>query len=247
MFRIAIVGATSTIATHCARVWVSRDDVEITLIGRDEEALKRLAKDLRARNRKASVKLSALDFSKPRQIQATVEALYLKSHVDLVLLAQGVMPEQADAQRNLNLIKNEIDVNATSVVMFAEAFATAMDNAGTGHIAVMGSVAGDRGRRTNYIYGATKALLDTYVQGLAHRFANDAVKVSIIKPGPTNTAMTAHLAAAGRKLADPSVVATTIVRDLDVYKPVIYAPGLWKYIMFVIRHLPRAIFNRLNV
>ena len=247
MTRIVIVGATSTIASQCARIWVERDSVELTLVGRDEASLKRLAKDLKVRNKSTVVKVETLDFAKPRQIQTLVDSLYSKSAVDVVLIAHGVMPEQSDAQKSLTVIKNEVEINSTSVMMFAEAFASAMDQAGIGHIAIIGSVAGDRGRRTNYIYGATKALLATYAEGLAHRFANDAVKVSLIKPGPTSTAMTAKLAAQGRKLADPAVVASQIVQGLDKYKPVIYAPGVWRYIMFVIRHLPRSVFNRLNV
>jgi short-subunit dehydrogenase len=120
-----------------------------------------------------------------------------------------------------------------------------MEAAGSGTLAIIGSVAGDRGRKTNYVYGAAKGLIDRYAQGLQHRFAGTQVKVVLIKPGPTATPMTAHLPQRG--LASAEAVAHRIVTAVAAGQPVVYAPARWWLIMMIIRHLPRVIFNRLNI
>jgi len=116
-----------------------------------------------------------------------------------------------------------------------------------GTLAVIGSVAGDRGRKSNYVYGAAKGLLTRYLQGLQHRLAGSNVNVVIIKPGPTDTPMTAHLKADGLKMASSKAVATDIVRAIDRKNPVCYTPGKWALIMMIIRHLPRFIFNKMDI
>ena len=116
-----------------------------------------------------------------------------------------------------------------------------------GTIALIGSVAGDRGRKSNYVYGAAKGLVTRYAQGLQHRFAGSGVKVVLIKPGPTDTPMTAHLKGKGAKFAPVEGVAKQIVEGVEAGKQVIYAPGKWWLIMMVIRHLPNFVFNRLEI
>ena len=122
-----------------------------------------------------------------------------------------------------------------------------MEKANHGTIALIGSVAGDRGRKSNYVYGAAKGLVTRYAQGLQHRFAGTGVKVVLIKPGPTDTPMTAHLKNTGAKLASVESVAKLIVDGVEVGKPVVYAPGKWWLIMMIIRHLPAIIFNKINI
>lgn len=112
---------------------------------------------------------------------------------------------------------------------------------------VIGSVAGDRGRRSNYVYGAAKGLVTRYVQGLQHRFAGTAVKAVLVKPGPTDTPMTSHLKQQGSKLAPVEEVAAAIVAGAEHGAAVVYAPKKWAVIMMVIRHLPAAIFNKMNI
>ena len=116
-----------------------------------------------------------------------------------------------------------------------------------GKLVVIGSVAGDRGRKSNYIYGSAKGLIERYAQGLQHRLSGTGVTVCLVKPGPTGTPMTAALESAGASLADVEEVAETIVRGVARGKALIYAPGKWWLIMMVIRHLPRFIFNRLDI
>ena len=122
-----------------------------------------------------------------------------------------------------------------------------MEKAGKGTIAVMGSVAGDRGRQSNYVYGAAKGLVTRYAQGLQHRFAGTAVRVVLVKPGPTDTPMTAHLKAQGMKMASVETVAEGIVAAIDAGKPLAYVPGKWALIMMIIRHLPNFVFNKMRI
>jgi len=111
----------------------------------------------------------------------------------------------------------------------------------------IGSVSGDRGRRANYVYGAAKAFVDRYLEGMQHRFAGTRVNIVLIKPGPTDTPMAAHLKAQGRRLASVEDVARLSVAAIDRGRPVAYAPRSWRWIMLVIRHIPRFLFNRLSI
>ena len=246
--KIVIVGATSSMATHCARLWAAnKDEVEFTLLGRDTVKLERLAADLRARNAKVSVQTMCVDFEDPVAIQATVLSIAANGAVDIVLIAHGSLGDQAHCQEDLVLNKSELIVNAVSPVLYAEAFAQAMEKTGEGTLAIVGSVAGDRGRKSNYVYGSAKGLVTRYAQGLQHRFANTAIKVVLIKPGPTDTPMTAHLKAQGMRLDPVDTVAKGIVQAIEAGKAVAYTPGKWWVIMMIIRHLPNFIFNKMNI
>ncbi|MFM7227785.1 MAG: SDR family NAD(P)-dependent oxidoreductase, partial [Betaproteobacteria bacterium] len=127
----------------------------------------------------------------------------------------------------------------------AEAFARQLARQGHGTIALIGSVAGDRGRKANYVYGAGKGMVERYAQGLQHRFASTGVNIVLIKPGPTATPMTAHLATAG--LAKVEQVAHAIVKAIEAGTPVAYVPAKWQVIMLIVQHLPRWIFHKLNI
>jgi decaprenylphospho-beta-D-erythro-pentofuranosid-2-ulose 2-reductase len=132
-------------------------------------------------------------------------------------------------------------------VLFAEAFAGHMQKANSGTLAIISSVAGDRGRKSNYVYGAAKGLVTRYTQGLQHRLAGTDVKVVLIKPGPTDTPMTVHLKQQGSRLASVEDVAARIVEGIDQAKSLVYAPAKWALIMMIIRHLPNFIFKKLDI
>lgn len=243
--RIVIIGATSAIAEHCARLWVRDGAVELVLVGRDQVRTERIAADLRVRNAQARVQVVTSGFLDAGEIETTVHTVWAGG-VDLVLVAHGVLPDQAACQQDLGACRAALDVNAISPVLFAEAFARRMATRKQGTLAVIGSVAGDRGRKSNYVYGAAKGLVDRYLQGLRHRFAGTGVKIVVIKPGPTDTPMTAHLKGS-TKLASVESVARDIVEGLARGKEVIYAPGKWQLIMLIIRHLPGFVFNKMNI
>lgn len=245
--KIVIVGATSAIAEHCARLWVRESPKNMVLLGRDLGKTERVAQDLRVRSPQSSITVQTTDFTKPAQIQTWVDLVCAAGVPDTVLIAHGTLPDQNACQQDLALNESVFQINGISPVLFAEAFAGHMEKANRGKIAIIGSVAGDRGRKSNYVYGAAKGLVTRYAQGLQHRLAKTQVKVVLIKPGPTATPMTAALIGKGLKLADVADVASIIVKGIERSTSMVYAPQKWQLIMMVIRHLPRFIFNKMDI
>lgn len=246
--RILAIGATSAIAEQCVRLWAADGATSIALIGRDQHKLQRMHDDLRARFPLVELKCQVCaDFVDPLEIEEQLEQAFASQAPEMVLIAHGDLPDQQACQSDLSLARRAIDVNGLSPVLWAESAIRRLEQRGQGTLGVIGSVAGDRGRQSNYIYGAAKGLVERHVQGLQHRLAGSAVQVSIIKPGPTATPMTAHLQAQGQKMASVQDVAMYIVKGLQSGKPVIYTPPSWFLIMMVIRHLPRFIFNRMKI
>jgi short-subunit dehydrogenase len=246
MQHIVIIGASSLIAEHCARLWAV-DAARLTLIGRSTAQLDRIAIDLKVRAPKSEIQLEVMDFLDHQQIASLPERLSTQGHLDVVLIAHGSLPDQKHCESNLELMRETLELNGISPLLFAEAFAKHMAAQKQGCIAVIGSVAGDRGRRSNYVYGAAKGLVDRYLEGMRHRFANSSIKIVTIKPGPTRTPMTTSLAVAPATLAEPDQVARDIVDGIAAGKTVIYTPGKWRLIMLIIRHLPDFIFNKMNI
>ncbi|MDT7521971.1 SDR family NAD(P)-dependent oxidoreductase [Rhodoferax sp. TBRC 17198] len=245
--KIVIVGATSAIAEHCARLWISPHPSHLILIGRDAARVNRVAADLKVRSPRSDIQVIETEFLSSEAIDTTVNSLFKSGVVDIALIAHGSLPDQVECQANLHLCQDALCINGVSPALYAEAFAKEMEKVNHGTIAIIGSVAGDRGRRSNYVYGAAKGLVNRYAQGLNHRFSGTNVKVVFIKPGPTDTPMTAHLKSTGAKLAPVETVARQIVDGIDSAKPVIYAPRKWWTIMMIIRHLPTFIFNKINI
>ena len=244
---IVIIGATSAIAKHCAKIWVSDPKVEITLVGRDIDKLNQLTANLKIRGLTDNIESISADFLDPLSIKETVRLITSKRKVDLVLIAQGTLSPQSLYQEDLQLLRNSISINAISPILFAEEFANSFEKTGIGSIAIIGSVAGDRARKTNYIYGAGKNMLDFFCSGLRHRFTGSKIKIMLIKPGPTATPMTESLNMDPQKLAKVEDVAKSIVNSIEKGKNLSYVPGKWKIIMFVIRNIPDFIFKRLSI
>lgn len=247
MKRIVIVGATSAIAEQCARIWVARGPVDMTLVGRDEPRTRQISADLAVRSPESTFDVRQVDFNDAIAISQLAAGIDRRGAIDIVLIAHGSLPDQQQCQQNPELCQATLVINGVSPVLFAEAFAGLMQRAGKGTLAIIGSVAGDRGRKTNYVYGAAKGLVERFAQGLQHRLAGTGVRVVLIKPGPTDTPMTAHIKQQGGKLATVESVSQGIVRAIGRGAAVAYVPAKWALIMHVIRHLPTFIFNRLNI
>ena len=245
--KIVIVGATSAMAEHCARLWVGETPKNMILLGRDRAKTERVAQDLRVRSPQSSITVQTIDFANPLQIQAWVDQVCTAGVPDIVLIAHGTLPDQTECQKNLVLNESVLQINGISPVLFAEGFVGYMEKANSGKLAIIGSVAGDRGRKSNYVYGAAKGLVTRYAQGLQHRLAKTQVKVVLIKPGPTATPMTAALNDKSPKLAEVTDVASVIVKGVERSTPLVYAPQKWQVIMMLIRHLPRFIFNKMDI
>jgi decaprenylphospho-beta-D-erythro-pentofuranosid-2-ulose 2-reductase len=245
--KIVIVGATSAMAEHCARLWVAESPKNLVLLGRDQARTERVAQDLRVRSPQSTITVQTTDFLDPQRIRAWADQVVKDGLPDIVLIAHGTLPDQMACQQDLLLCEEALAVNGVSPALFAEAFAGHLQQANAGTVAIIGSVAGDRGRKSNYVYGAAKGLVTRYAQGLQHRLAGTNVKVVLIKPGPTDTPMTAQLKGKGPKLADVEGVAKAIVDGVARGTPVVYVPGKWALIMMIIRHLPRFVFNKMDI
>ncbi len=238
-----IISASSAIAEHCARLW-ARESADFLLVGRDLARVQRVADDLRVRSPQSDIQTVQIDFLDVEAI-ATLAQQAAQSAIDIVLIAHGDLPVQQNCEQNLHLAQAALQVNGLSPALFAEAFAKQLARQGRGTLALIGSVAGDRGRKANYVYGAGKGMLERYAQGLQHRFAATGIKIVLIKPGPTATPMTAHLPSGG--LAKVDQVAHAIIKAIESGKPVAYVPAKWQLIMLIVQHLPRLIFHKLNI
>lgn len=245
--RIVIVGATSAIAEACAKHWVGKQASDLTLVGRDKHRLIRVANDLNVRSPQSEIRIIEAEFLDPDAIDATTKSITQLGDVDIVLIAHGTLPVQTECQENLTECRKALEVNGISAVLYAESFASQMIKANKGTIGVISSVAGERGRKSNYVYGAAKAMVTRYVEGLQHRFAGTGVKAILIKPGPTDTPMTTHLKGRGSRLARVENVASDIVNGIEMGRPIIYTPRKWQIIMAIVRNIPSVLFNKMDI
>jgi Short-chain dehydrogenases of various substrate specificities len=247
--KIVIIGATSAIAEECAREWLRKDhSSELVMVARSVERCSRIGNDLQIRYPQATITVvEATNFLDTVFINSLIEQTCASKTPDIILIAHGSLPEQKRCENDLELVTDAIEVNGLSPILFAEAYAHKLEMAGKGILAVIGSVAGDRGRKSNYVYGAAKGLVARYMQGLQHRFAGTAIQITLVKPGPTDTPMTSELKQKGAKLADPVSVAKQIVTGIEKGQKLIYVPVKWALIMMIIRHLPNCIFNKMDI
>lgn len=244
--RLIVLGATSSIAAATARLYAA-DGATILLVGRDSSRLEQSAADLRIRGAER-VEIAVCDLAAPedaeRQLQGFADQI---GGMDHLLLAYGILGDQGQAERKLVAAEEILRVNFNSAAAWSLATANFLEKQGRGSLIVIGSVAGDRGRRANFVYGAAKAGLAALVEGIAHRFADKGPRAVLIKPGPTVTPMTDGMTRKGALWAKPEQVAEIIYRRSTKGGPVAYAPGFWRYIMLVIRNLPSVIFNRMEI
>jgi len=245
MEKIVILGATSGIALEVERQ-LARKSCELLLVARSPERLVALQTDLVARGARQVFTYSA-DLASVQQHSAVFDfARRTFPDFDTVLLAYGSMHDQKDSEASVDTLLEELQTNYVSAAAILLLFAADFERRRTGCLAAITSVAGDRGRRSNYVYGSAKGALSLFLQGLRSRLHPAGVRVITIKPGPVKTPMTDHLANYAR-FADPERVARDIVRALERRSPdVLYTPRVWRYIMTAVRHIPETIFKRLS-
>ena len=246
MKRVLIIGATSGIAMACARVWAGQG-ASFFLVARSAEKLEALASDLRVRGA-CAVRLRQMDANDtaahPGMVEAVVQAL---GAIDIALIAHGTLPAQSACEADPLLALGELTTNATSVIALLIALANQFESQRHGAIAVITSVAGDRGRPSNYLYGSAKAAVSVFCEGLRARLFKSDVSLIDIRPGFVATPMTQGLALPTRLVAQPETVAQRIVAGIDRKADVLYAPAFWALIMLIIRNIPRSIFKRTNL
>jgi NADP-dependent 3-hydroxy acid dehydrogenase YdfG len=242
---ILIIGATSAIAEATARIWAG-EGAHLHLLGRNPEKLALVSRDLEARGaRVTGAPLDVIDFS--RHAAAIEDAFEALSRVDVVLVAHGDLPDQTRCERSEAAALEALSVNAASVMSLLTIIANRLQDQRSGVIAVIGSVAGDRGRKSNYVYGSCKALVAKFMEGLAGRLRSSGVRVITIKPGFVDTPMTAQFKK-GLLWAQPEAIAAIIhARVASARSGAYYAPRFWWAIMAVVRSIPASILYRLNI
>jgi decaprenylphospho-beta-D-erythro-pentofuranosid-2-ulose 2-reductase len=242
--RIVILGATSAIAQAYARRRAAAG-CSFTLAGRHADRLAAIAADLMACGASAADPF-LVDAGAMEQIEKSVASLLERGDPDEVVIAYGVLGEQL-AQDDLAKVRALIDINFTSAALWTLAFLKERAPAHPLTIVGIGSVAGDRGRASNFLYGSAKAGFDRFLEGLAQKYDGTPVRIVRVKPGFVDTPMTAHIAKGGPLWATPDQVAADIERGIAKGRRVIYTPWFWGMIMMIIRHLPWFVYKRLKV
>ena len=239
-----IVGATSAIARAFVRTCAARG-AALLLLGRDMPELKRIATDCELRGA-PSAKAVAFDTRKPEKFEAIIDDAALTSGTLNAAVFVGSMPEQSAIDADPSLIDGVIQDSFTGPARLLQLLAPILEERGSGTIIGVGSVAGDRGRIGNYIYGAAKAGFATYLSGLRNRLGRAGAHVVTVKPGFVDTAMTWGIE--GMFLvATPEDIAGSLMKAADKKKNVIYTPFFWRYIMLIIRNIPEFIFKKMSI
>ena len=240
-----VLGGTSAIAQAYARLRAAQG-VRVVLVGRNAAHLQANADDLAARGGPAAVETLDL-VAETDRAGAVARMAAAHGFPDEVLVAYGILGEQPRALTDLDHARQIIEANYTSVALWLLAIAAAHDPARPLTLAVIGSVAGDRGRSSNFVYGSAKGGLDRFLEGLQHGGGRPNLTVVRIKPGFVDTPMTAGLAKGGPLWAKPEKIAADIARAVDRGTALVYTPWFWRWIMLIIRHLPRFVFDRMKI
>ena len=245
MKNVLIIGATSAIAQALARQ-LAGTGVSLTLWGRSREKVEIVAADLRARH-EAKVFVETFDFTDFTQHAGALDrTIAAAGEMDVAIVCHGSLGDQAACQADFAVTEQELLTNCRSALSFLTLLANRFEAQGRGTLVVISSVAGDRGRQSNYVYGTAKAALNTFTQGLRNRLYSRGVNVLTVKPGFVDTPMTAHLKK-GFLFASPERVARDIVKAIKNRKCVIYTPWFWRWIMLLIRLIPESLFRRLKL
>ena len=243
MKNLLILGATSDIAQAIAKLYAAKG-WSLTLAARDPDQLGLLAADLRLRSAAEvhTVLFNALDAASHRSFYAGLE-----TRPDVVIAAFGYMGDQEKVRADPAEISRTIDINFSGMASILSVVAEDFEQRGSGAIAAISSVAGDRGRQSNYVYGSAKAGLTAFLSGLRNRLAPRGVHVMTVKPGFCRTKMTEHLELPGALTATPEQVAEAVFAGMAKGRNTVYTLWMWRWIMAIIRHIPEAIFKKMKL
>ncbi len=243
--KVAVVGGTRGMGRALARLLAARGDA-VVLLGRDGAELAMSARDLTARGARGPVVTAHLDLGDPAGFAAALDAADgAVGGVDTLVVTAGDFAGQEELERDPVRLRRLLDVNFTATAVLCQQTAERLAARGGGTICAFSSVAGDRPRRSNFLYGASKAGLSAFLDGLGLAYGNRGVRVVCARPGFVKTAMTAGLPVppfAG----EPDAVARVVLRAIDRGTPVVYAPPIWRFVMAAIRLLPRAVMRRVR-
>ena len=245
MKRILIIGATSAIAEHCARIWAAEGDA-LHLVARNEQHVQLIASDLKVRG-DSEVTTYVTDLNnmdKHEELLDVADAAL--GGVDIVLIAHGTLSNQKRCELSVHETLVEIQTNALSTISLLTIIANRFEAKKSGTICIISSVAGDRGRASNYVYGSAKAMLTAFTSGLRQRLYKANVSVVTIKPGFVDTPMTSEFKK-GFLWAKPSMVAVLIVKAIESNKTEVYVPRFWRSIILIVKLIPNTIFARIKL
>lgn len=246
MKRILIVGATSTIATACARLWAT-EGATFFLVARNTEKLMNIASDLTARGATVAhtYLMDANEF--PAHTPMLDACLAALGEIDIALIAHGTLSDQKRCEGDVHYAVQEFSNNGLSVIAILTDLAKRMEVQRRGTIAVISSVAGDRGRPSNYLYGSAKAAVSTFCEGLRARLSRCGVHVLTIKPGFVDTPMTEEMKLPTILVASPEKVGRDIVKAIAHKVNTLYTPIFWRGVMFAIKNIPQGIFKKMHL
>lgn len=243
--RILVLGATSGIAEACIHLWANRGE-SLFLVGRNGDRLAAVAADARTRGA-AYVGTAVADLDQTaHHPDLLAHAINSLGGLDVAYLALGVLGDQTKAEHSFQDAAQIVHTNYTAPVSLLTWLANYCAQRHSGTLAVLSSVAGERGRKSNYVYGSSKAGLTAFVDGLRNRIDREGVRVMTLKPGPVKTSMTEGMKG-NERFADVNKVAATLVKAIDKGQDVVYVPGQWRLIMAVIRSIPERVFKKLNL
>jgi decaprenylphospho-beta-D-erythro-pentofuranosid-2-ulose 2-reductase len=240
--KILIIGANSSISEHCARIWAKRGSI-IYLVGRNTDKIKLLADDLLIRGA-SNVDFFCMDINQHElHLQMYLNAKDFMNDIDIVLIAHGTLPDQDECENDVALTLDALNTNALSTIALLTLLSNEFKKKKNGVIATISSVAGDRGRQSNYIYGSAKSMVTTYTSGLRQKLRKYNVSIITILPGLIDTPMTKKF----KKnfiWSSPIKICPQIIKAIDNKKSIVYLPQYWAFIMLIIRNLPEFIVGR---
>ncbi len=240
---IAILGATSALAKEYARLHCN-ENTSLILVGRNVQALSEIKADLVARGA-VNVQVCVHDFEDLELLPKLIDFMF-QNVVDVALVAYGTLPDQNQSKISLAYLLKHHTINSTSILSCVSLIAQKMKMQHKGTIAVITSVAGDRGKKSNYYYGAAKASISVFLQGLRQDLYKDGVHVVDIKPGFVDTPMTKDFPK-GLLWSKPACIAKGIDKSIKKRRNTAYLPCFWKYIMCVIKSIPECIFKKMEM
>ena len=242
---ILVIGATSAIARSVSRLYAV-ENAKLFLLARDEERLRESAADLKLRGASSVKALNYTAESTNKHsaiVEAAVESL---GSIDIALICHGNLPNQEECQEDYEKAEDAIRVNGLSVISLCTEIVNRLRKQKKGTLAVITSVAGERGRQSNFVYGAAKSMVSTYLQGLRGSLVTDNVNIVDVRPGLLDSPMTAHLKK-GPLWSSPESIASSIVKGIGKKRHVIYAPSYWRLIMLLVCVIPENIFKRIKI
>lgn len=245
MKKIIIIGATSAIAEETAKLFAERGD-RLYLYARQLDRLQFIAKDLAIRGAE-SVHIGKIDINDFKNHKYILDSsINSIQGADIMLIAYGSLPNQKSCEESFDIAFQELNTNIISVISLLTHIANYFERQQYGTIAVISSVAGDRGRQSNYIYGASKGAITIFLQGLRNRLYKSNVNILTIKPGLVDTPMTKSFKKS-LLWASPQQIALDIINSIDKRRDVVYTPWFWQWVMFIIKIVPETIFKKLNL